>query len=121
MGKYKADKYISSYYTHDIYNQSLEKKAYDLGVANGMFMLYRYLKTSEGVEVADKCFKNLLDSKDEYSKILKTLIGLENEEESKIERMMNIYFEEKQNNKIQLTKNEIDLLAKFMDFLWRNK
>ncbi len=64
--------------------ETLTMRAYNLGVAVGMYQGYRYLKLGVGKELADKCFSDL-NKNDDYTTILRTLIKLDEKENMKID------------------------------------
>lgn len=120
MSKYKVDNYINTYF-NNIYKDLPTTKAYTLGIGNGMFQLYKYIKDENNKEIANEIFESLSNQNDEYSKILKTLIGLENEESTKVEMMMEEFTKKKANECTNFTDDEMELIEKFMDFLWKER
>lgn len=81
-----SDKYISKIF-NEIYCDSNEYKAYNLGLAVAYSHSYEYVKHSVGQKTADKIVKDLTKSKEPYCEMLSKIIELENKEpETKAEK-----------------------------------
>lgn len=119
MSDYSVQKYIEKKF-NDIIQETPIKKAYDLGLAVGMYYAYTYIKTGMGKELADKCFSNL-DKNDEYTAILRTLIGLDNKEAvTRAEKILEQYEKLKKSNVI-MSDRDRDLIEEFMEFLYKKE
>lgn len=119
MSNYSVQKYIQKKFD-DIYKETTAKKAYDLGLAVGMYHAYTYIKTGLSKELADKCFSNL-DKNNEYTTILRTLIELDNKESvTRAEKILEQYEKLKKPNVIMSDKDR-DLLEEFMEFLYKKE
>lgn len=117
ISKYKVNNYISGYW-EQITKTEPSWKAYQLGLAQGMFQAYQIVQTFESKELADKMFLEICKGKDEYCSILKTLIALENENSEKIDYMMEL-FNKKYKDK-SLTEEEGDLLSAITRYLYES-
>jgi len=73
-----------------IIKDSREYRAYELGMANGFFELYRYIKTDIGVDKAKEQFKYFIQGKERVYEYFNRLIEIDEEPvtewEEKIER-----------------------------------
>jgi len=73
-----------------IIKDSREYRAYELGMANGFFELYRYIKIDIGIDKAKEQFKYFIQGKERVSEYFNRLIEIDeepvNEWEEKIER-----------------------------------
>lgn len=119
MSDYSVRRYIEKKFD-DIYKETTTKKAYDLGLAVGIYYGYTYIKSGLGKELADKCFSNLNDN-DEYTKILRTLIELDNKENvTKAEKMLERYEYLRKPEK-KISDEDRDLLEEFMEFLYKKE
>lgn len=119
MSEYSVRKYIEKK-IDDIYKDTPITKAYDLGVAVGMYQAYKYLKLGLGKDVADKCFSNLSEN-DNYTTVLRTLIKLDEKESvSLAEKMLEHYKQIKKPNVIMSDEHR-ELLEEFMEFLYKRE
>lgn len=119
ISKYKVNNYLSGYW-EQISKSEPTCKAYQLGIAQGMFNFYQYLKEMEGQEFANKTFKSLTDGKEEYHSILKTLIVLENESSEKIDHIMELFSNQKKD--VPISESEIEVLSAITRYFYeRNK
>lgn len=119
MSNYSVQKYIEKKF-NDIYKETPTKKAYDLGLAVGMYYVYTYIKSGLGKELADKCFSNLNDN-DEYTKTLRTLIELDNKDNiTKAEKMLEEYEHLRKAEKKMSDENR-DSIEEFMEFLYKKE
>lgn len=88
-----SDKYISKVF-NEIYCNSNEYKAYNLGLAVGYSLLYEYVKSSTGQKTADKIIKDLTKSKEPYCEMLNKIIELKSKEpETKAEKLAEEIYE----------------------------
>lgn len=119
MSNYSVQKYIEKKF-NDIIQETPTKKAYNLGLAVGMYYAYTYIKTGMGKELADKCFSDL-DRNDEYTIILRTLIELDNKESvTRAEKILEKYEQFKKPNVI-MSDRDRNLIEEFMEFLYRRE
>ena len=117
--EYSVQRYIEKKF-NDINKNTPAMKAYELGVAVGMYQAYRYLKIGVGKDVAEKCFSNLNES-DDYTTILRTLIELDEKEPVTLaEKMLEHYEQYKEPNMI-MSDEHCELLEEFMEFLYKKK
>lgn len=74
-----------------IIKDSREYRAYELGVANGFFELYKYIVLDMGEEKAIEFFQHFIEGKDKVSEYFNKLIELDKEPltdvEKKIEKL----------------------------------
>lgn len=82
MSKISARKYIEKK-LDDICIGTQKPKLYTLGFVVGIYEVYKDIKLEFGKETADRYFSNL-DENDEYSAILRTLIGLDEKEAASV-------------------------------------
>ncbi len=93
MSRAMSDKYISKIF-NEIYCNSNEYKAYNLGLAVAYSHLYEYVKHSVGQKTADKIIKDLTKSKEPYCEMLNKIIELANKEpETKAEKLAEEIYE----------------------------
>lgn len=120
MSDYSVQKYIEKK-LDDIYKETTTNKAFNIGMAVGMYQSYKYCKTCFGKELADKCFADL-SKNDEYTTTLRTLIELDNKESVTFaEKILERYEELKKPNVIMSDEHR-ELLEEFMEFIYkRNK
>jgi hypothetical protein len=118
MSKYKVDNYINKKF-NDIAKDTPIMRAYTLGNAVGFFQVYKYIKKEAGIETARDCFRSL-DGDEEYVKIIRTLIELDNKENvSYTEKLSEIMYEEKE--KDILSDDDRDLIEDFADFTYQKR
>lgn len=88
-----SDKYIGKIF-NEIYCDSNEYKAYNLGLAVAYSHLYEYVQNSVGQKTADKIIKDLTKSKEPYCEMLNKIIELENKiPETKAEKLAEEIYE----------------------------
>ncbi len=119
MSDYSVQKYIQKKFD-DIYQETPTMKAYNLGLAVGIYHGYTYIKSGLGKELADKCFSDL-NSNDEYTKTLRTLIGLDNKENvTKAEKMLE-EFEHMRKPEKKMSDEDRELFEEFMEFIYKKR
>ena len=97
MSRAMANKYTSKIF-NEIYCNSNEYKAYNLGLAVAYSHLYEYVKTRDGQCSAQKLVDNLTNTKELYAKTLKEIIELsEKEPETNAEKLAEKIYECKRN------------------------
>ena len=79
MSRAMSDKYIGKVF-NEIYCNSNEYKAYNLGLAVAYSHLYEYVKSNAGQNTADKILKDITKSKEPYCEMLNKIIELSNKE-----------------------------------------
>ena len=120
MSEYKVKDYISKKF-NDIYKKEPTVQAYNLGIAVGMLELYKEYKRQLGEDVANKCYKHILDGTEEYNVIFRTMVGLYNEESnSKVERIIENIEKYKQPN-AEMPDEDRDLIEEFLEFLHKKE
>ena len=119
LSTYSVQRYIQKKFD-DIQKDTPAAKAYTLGIAVGMLECYKGIKKMDSKETADKCFDNL-DKNEEYTVILRTLIGIENEESrTKAEKLAEKIQSLKKPEK-KLEDDDRDFLEEFMEFLYKKE
>lgn len=87
MGNSKSEKVVSSIF-NDIINKSQIMDAYNLGMAQGLFHLYKHVKETEGVTNAQNHFYSALENCDEgYVTYLFKLIDADYEENGNVDSL----------------------------------
>jgi hypothetical protein len=118
MSKYEINNYINKK-LNDILKDTTVGESYTLGCAVGFFQVYKYIKKEAGMEYARDCFQSL-DSNEEYTKIVRTLIELDNKENSSYaERLAEILDEEKKQNK--LSDDDRVFIEDFAEFVYQKR
>ena len=79
MSRAMSNKYITGV-LDNIFRDSSEYKAYNLGMAVAYSHLYEYIKKSDGQELADKLIDDLTNTKEPYGKMLREIVDLGNKE-----------------------------------------
>lgn len=119
MSDYSVQKYIEKK-LDDIYKETTTNKAFNIGMAVGMYQAYKYCKIGFGKESADKCFADL-NKNDEYTITLRTLIELDNKESvTSAEKILEQYEELKKPNVI-MSDEQREILEEFMEFLYKKE
>lgn len=119
MSEYSTQKYIEKKF-NDINKDTPTMRAYNLGVAVGMYQGYRLLKIGVGKELADKCFSNL-DKNDDYTTILRTLIELNEKEPVTLAEKMLEHYEQFKKPNVIMSDEHCELLEEFMEFLYKRE
>ena len=97
MSRAMVNKYTSKIF-NEIYCNSNEYKAYNLGLAVAYSHLYEYVKSSAGQKTADKIIRDITRSKEPYCEMLNKIIELSNKEsETNAEKIAEKMFECKNN------------------------
>ncbi|MBP3354706.1 MAG: hypothetical protein J6L02_08670 [Bacteroidales bacterium] len=97
MSRTMVNKYTSEIF-NEIYCNSNEYKAYNLGLAVAYSYLYEYVKSSAGQKTADKIIRDITKSKEPYCEMLNKIIELSNKEpETNAEKIAEKMFECKNN------------------------
>jgi len=78
-----------------IIKDSREHRAYELGMANGFFELYKYIKTDIGVDKAKEQFKYFIQGKERVSEYFNRLIEIDEEPITEWEEKMEKFKEYK--------------------------
>lgn len=116
MSEYKVNDYITKKW-NDIYKDTPTARAYNLGCAVGLLEVYKDLKSQSGQEIADKCFKNIFDGKEEFDIMLRTMVGLYNDDtNSKVDSIIEA-FEQSKKPDLEMTDEHRDLIEEFLEFL----
>ena len=79
-----------------IIKDSREYRAYELGMANGFFELYRYIKIDIGIDKAKEQFKYFIQGKERVSEYFNRLIEIDEEPVPEWEEKMERYKEYKE-------------------------
>ena len=74
MSKYKVQDHINKKY-NDIYKDTPTARAYSLGMAVGLLECYKLIKTELGQKEANRIYQSILDGKEEFNTIFRTLVG----------------------------------------------
>ena len=115
MSKYSVQKYIDKKF-NDIIMDTNVIKAYNLGMAVGYYQAYKNAKISLGEETMRELWSGL-SGDDEFTKTYRTLIELDNQENtSTAERIAEVLENNKRADK-QLSDDDRDFLEDFMEFL----
>lgn len=113
MSTYKVNDYINKKIS-DIAKETPVIKAYNLGLAVGIFTWYKEYEREFGKEQADKDFKKEFDGIDEFNNILRTLVGLYHDDSNlKTEYMLDMLTYKKP----CMSDETRDLIEEFMRFL----
>ena len=113
-----SNKYISKIF-NEIYCNSNEYKAYNLGLAVAYSHLYEYVKSSAGQKTAVKIIKDITKSKEPYCEMLNKIIELSNKEaETNAEKLAERMYEHKTTYSNSETAKEIidkydDLISEY--------
>ena len=91
MSEYKVKNYINKKW-NDIYKDTPTARAYSLGVAVGILECYKLMESTFGQEEADKIYRSILDGKEEFNTIFRTLVGLYNDDtNSKVDSIIEAF------------------------------
>lgn len=120
MSEYKVKDYINKKW-NDIYKDTPTFRAYNLGVAVGLLECYKQVKAQIGQEKANEVYENILDGKEEFNTIFRTLVGLYNDDtNSKVDSIIEAL--EKYKNPDQLMTDEHrNLIEEFLEYLHKKK
>lgn len=115
MSKYSVQKYINKKFD-DIFKDTNVMKAYNLGLAVGYFQAYKNAKISLGEEMMREIWSGL-SGDDDFTKTLRTLIELDNKENTSIAEKIAEMLESSRKPNEGLSDDDRDLLEDFMEFL----
>lgn len=120
MSQYKVNDYINKKW-NDIYKDTPTAKAYNLGIAVGFLEYYKQVKAQIGQEKANEVCESILNGKEEFNTIFRTLVGLYNDDtHSKVDSIIEAF--EKTNKPYQeMTDEHRDLIEEFLEFLHNKK
>ena len=91
MSQYKVNDYINKKW-NDIYKDTPTAKAYNLGIAVGFLEYYKQVKTQIGQEKANEVCESILNGKEEFNTIFRTLVGLYNDDtHSKVDSIIEAF------------------------------
>lgn len=119
MSDYSVRKYIEKK-LDDIYKETTTNKAFNFGMAVGMYQAYKYCKVGLGKEYADKCFSDL-NKNDEYTTTLRTLIELDNKKSATSSEKILEQYEELKKPNVIMSDEHRELLEEFMEFLYKKE
>lgn len=115
MSRYSVQKYINKKW-NDIAKDIPTIKAYNLGLAVGYFQAYKNAKISLGEETMREIWSGL-SGDDDFTKTFRTLIELDNRENtSRAEKIAEMLENGRKHDK-ELSDDDKDLLEDFMEFL----
>ena len=115
LSRYSIQKYIDKKWK-DISKDIPTIKAYNLGLSVGYFQAYKNAKISLGEEAMIEIWSGL-SGNDDFTKTLRTLIELDNKENtSKAEKIAEM-LENGRKSDEELSDDDRDLLEDFMEFL----
>ena len=115
LSRYSIQKYIDKKWK-DISKDIPTVKAYNLGLSVGYFQAYKNAKISLGEETMKEIWSGL-SGDDDFTKTLRTLIELDNKENtSKAEKIAEM-LESGRKSDEELSDDDRDLLEDFMEFL----
>lgn len=115
MSRYSIQKYIDKKW-EDISKDIPTVKAYNLGLAVGYFQAYKNAKISLGEETMREIWSGLSGDND-FTKTLRTLIELDNEENTSTAEKIAEMLENSRKPDKELSDDDRDLLEDFMEFL----
>lgn len=120
MSEYKVKDYINKKW-NDICKETTTMKAYNLGIAVGLLECYKLIKTEFGQEEANRIYQSVLDGKEEFNIIFRTLVGLYNDDtNSKVDSIIEAFEQYKKPNQ-EMTDEHRDLIEEFLEFLHNKK
>lgn len=114
MSRYSIQKYIDKKWK-DISRDIPTVKAYNLGLAVGYFQAYKTAKISLGEEKMREIWSWISD--DDFTKTLRTLIELDNKENTSTAEKIAEMLENGRKTDEELSDDDRDLLEDFMEFL----
>lgn len=110
-----VNKYIGKKW-EEISKDTVECRAYNLGLAVGVYQLYEYIKQADGQTYADLLVDKLSNDSETYA-ILKELILLSNKEvQTKAEKITEALYEHKRNKR-----DDSELIMEIMKVLDKHK
>ena len=115
MSRYSIQKYIDKKWK-DISKDIPTVKAYNLGLAVGYFQAYKNAKISLGEEIMKEIWSGL-SGDDDFTKTLRTLIELDNKENTSTAEKIAEILENGRKPDEELSDDDRDLLEDFMEFL----
>lgn len=118
MSRYSTRKYIDKKF-NDIIMDTNVIKAYNLGMAVGYYQAYKTAKISLGEETMRELWCGL-SGDDEFTKTFRTLIELDNQNNTSTAERIAEVLENKRPDR-QLSDDDRDFLEDFMEFLNQKK
>ena len=115
MSKYSAQKYINKKF-NDIMMDTNVMKAYHLGLAVGYFEAYKNAKITLGEEKMREIYSDM-NGDDDFTKTFRTLVELDNKENSSTAERIAEVLENNKRPDIKLSDDDRDFLEDFMEFL----
>ena len=115
LSRYSIQKYIDKKWK-DISKDIPTVKAYNLGLAVGYFQAYKNAKISLGEETMKEIWSGL-SADDDFTKTLRTLIELDNKENTSTAEKIAEMLENCRKTDEELSDDDRDLLEDFMEFL----
>ena len=115
MSRYSIQKYIDKKWK-DISKDIPTVKAYNLGLTVGYFQAYKNAKISLGEETMREIWSGL-SGDDDFTKTLRTLIELDNKENTSTAEKIAEMLENGRKHDEELSDDDRDLLEDFMEFL----
>ena len=115
LSRYSIQKYIDKKW-EDISKDIPTVKAYNLGLAVGYFQAYKNAKISLGEETMKEIWSGL-SGNDDFTKTLRTLIELDNKENTSTAEKIAEMLENGRKSDEELSDDDRDLLEDFMEFL----
>ena len=120
MSQYKVNDYINKKW-NDIYKDTPTAKAYNLGIAVGLLEYYKQVKAQIGQEKANEVCESILNGKEEFNTIFRTLVGLYNDDtHSKVDSIIEAFEKTKKPDQ-EMTDEHRDLIEEFLEFLHNKK
>ena len=120
MSEHKVNDYIVKK-LNDICKDTPTIKAYNLGVAVGLLECYKQIKAQIGQEETNRIYEHILNGKEEFNTIFRTLVGLYNDDtHSKVDSIIEA-FEKAKKPYQEMTDEHRDLIEKFLEFLHNKK
>ena len=119
MSRYSTRKYIDKKF-NDIFMDTNVMKAYNLGLAVGYFEAYKNAKITLGKEKMREIYSGL-NGDDDFTKTFRTLIELDNKENSSTAEKIAEVLENNKKPDVELSDDDRDFLEDFMEFLHQKK
>lgn len=115
MSRYSVQKYIDKKF-NDIMMDTNVIKAYHLGMAIGYFQAYKNAKITLGEETMRQIY-GALSGDDDFTKAFRTLVELDNKENSSTAERIAEVLENNKRPDTKLSDDDRDFLEDFMEFL----
>ena len=120
MSQYKVNDYINKKW-NDIYKDTPTARAYSLGIAVGLLECYKQIKVQIGQEETNRIYEHILNGKEEFNTIFRTLVGLYNDDtHSKVDSIIEAFEKTKKPDQ-EMTDEHRDLIEEFLEFLHNKK